>query len=154
MFTPRNIIYGFLKTSRPPKYKYLISLYRDDDMEFLACVTTSKNRSGVPLEEVKHGANKRDNEIISYVFFVGRTIGKEYETDNDFSFPQQTTIRFDYCFQKAKQESLSNIIDDAKVVGVLSKEEYLELVYAMYRSPDTKEEYKLCLERVLQEECE
>lgn len=149
MLSPQNIIYGFCKTTNPPKAKYLISLYRSEDLNVTACFTTSRERAGVPLQKVKHGSIKNDNnEIISYVFstdvYIGVTpIGKE------FKFPVQTVIRFDYCFKDGEQtDILSNFISP-KVVCRLNDDEYVNLIYAMYHSDDTPEIYKPHFEQIL-----
>lgn len=72
MLSPQNVIRGFCKNTNPPKYKYLISLYRSEELNIIACFTTSQNRAGVPSEQIKHGIIKnKEKEIISYVFFNG-----------------------------------------------------------------------------------
>lgn len=47
MLKAKNIIYGFCKYTNPPKKKYLISLYRSDDLNIIAVFPTSQRRAGV-----------------------------------------------------------------------------------------------------------
>lgn len=76
MLTPKNVIYGFCKTTNPPKYKYMISLYRSNDLHVVACFTTSKNRAGVPVGQIKHGKVRNQyNEVVSYVFQPQKVVG-------------------------------------------------------------------------------
>ena len=149
MLSPQNIIYGFCKTTNPPKKKYLISLYRSEKLNVTACFTTSKERAGVPLQKVKHGAIKNDdNEIISYVFSNDICIGMT-PSGKEFKFPVQTVIRFDYCFKDGEQyDLLSNFISPV-VVCRLNDNEYENLIYAMYYSDDTPEIYKSYFEKIL-----
>ena len=100
MLTPKNIIYGFCETSNPPKNKYLISLYRSELLHVVACFTTSQSRSGAPIGQSKHGANKNSkNEVISYVFKANVEIGNIPNSSLKFKFPLETTIRFDYALK-------------------------------------------------------
>lgn len=151
MLTPRNIIYGFCKTTNPPKPKYLISLYRNENLHIIACFTTSRQRAGVPPEIIKHGIIINDNkEVISYVFLPNITIGKSPQ-GNDFIFPVQTVIRFDYCFREDEQSKLLSSFYNPKVVCTLNDQEYENLIYAMYRSDDTPLIYKTHFEKILSE---
>ena len=62
MLKAKNIIYGFCKYTNPPKNKYLISLYRSEDLNIIAVFPTSQRRSGVDIP--RHGCNIRDNRKI------------------------------------------------------------------------------------------
>ena len=130
MLKAKNIIYGFCKYTNPPKNKYLISLYRSEDLNIIAVFPTSQRRAGVNVP--KHGCNFRDNDVVSYVFDAGRPIGKKSESEEEFCFPLQTTIPFDYCFKEGDQNDLLKTFESPKVVGVLSDEEYIDLIYAFY----------------------
>lgn len=142
MLSPRNVIYGFCKTTNPPKYKYLISLYRSDELNVVACFTTSQERAGVPLEEIKHGAIKnKEDEIISYVFLASTEVGGS-PNGTKFKFPKQTVVRFDYCFKESEQDKLLDGFVSPCVVCRLHESEYKNLIYAMYKSDDTPEKYK------------
>jgi hypothetical protein len=148
MLKAKNIIYGFCKYTNPPKNKYLISLYRSEELNVIAVFPTSQRRAGVAVP--KHGCNVRENKVISYVFEAGHPIGKKYGSDEDFAFPLQTTIPFDYCFREGDQEVLLKTFDEPKVVGVLSDKEYIDLIYAFYISPLTPQKYKPIFDKVLQ----
>ena len=145
----KNIIYGFCKYTNPPKNKYLISLYRSEELNIIAVFPTSQRRAGVA--EPKHGCNIREGQIVSYVFDAGHPIGKKQGCDEDFSFPLQTTIPFDYCFREGEQYELLKTFDSPRVVGVLSDKEYIDLIYAFYTSPLTPLKYKPIFDKILQE---
>lgn len=149
MLKAKNIIYGFCKYTNPPKNKYLISLYRSENLNIIAVFPTSLRRAGVA--NPKHGVNVRDGRIISYVFEAGKVIGRAFGNDGDFSFPLQTTIPFDYCFREGEQDDLLKTFENPSVVGVLSDQEYIDLIYAFYRSPLTPVKYKPIFDKVLQE---
>lgn len=149
MLSPQNVIYGFCKTTHPPKYKYLISLHRSTEINVVACLTTSQNRSGVPSVDIKHGKTKNnDGEIISYVFMPDMEVGDSPD-GSKFKFPKQTVIRFDYCFKEDGQEKLLFGFDSPTIVCKLSDREYENLIYAMYQSEDTPEVYKPYFENIL-----
>lgn len=149
MLKAKNIIYGFCKYTNPPKNKYLISLYRSEELNIIAVFPTSQRRAGVT--EPKHGCNIREGQIVSYVFDAGHPIGKKHGSDEDFSFQLQTTIPFDYCFREGEQDELLKTFDSPRVVGVLSDKEYIDLIYAFYTSPLTPLKYKPIFDKILQE---
>lgn len=149
MLKAKNIIYGFCKYTNPPKKKYLISLYRSDDLNIIAVFPTSQRRAGVDIP--KHGCNIRDGKIVSYVFDAGHPIGKKSGLDKDFAFPMQTTIPFDYCFRCGEQDELLKTFDNPQVVGVLSDDVYIDLIYAFYTSPLTPQKYKPIFDKILQD---
>lgn len=149
MLREKNIIYGFCTYTTPNKPKYLISLYRSEDLHIVAVFPTSKQRSGVVFP--KHGSNRRGKDVVSYVFEARHPIGKKYKSDEDFSFPLQTTIPFDYCFRDDTQEKILKSFINPKVVGILSDEEYLNLLYAFVQSPLTPEKYKSTFDKILHE---
>ena len=149
MVSPRNVVYGFSKITNPPKKKYLISLYRSKELSVVACFTTSQDRAGIPLEQVTHGAIKnKEKEIISYVFLTNVCVGVAPD-GSDYYFPDQTVVRFDYCFKDGEQTDLLSSFDSPKVVCKLNETEYENLIYAMYKSDDTPEKYKPHFEKIL-----
>lgn len=149
MLKAKNIIYGFCRSTNPPKPKYLVSIYRSDSLNVIAVFPTSQRRAGVPSP--KHGCNLRDGNVVSYMFEAGKPIGKKKDGDEDFFFPQPTAIPFDYCFREGAQNDLLKTFDSPEVVGVLSDNEYVELVYAFYKSPLTPQKYKPVFDSILQE---
>ena len=149
MLTPKNVIYGFCKTTNPPKPKYMISLYRSEDLNIVACFTTSQKRAGVPSDRINHGKiTNEKKEVLSYVFFPDVSVGKT-PTGEKFYFPVQTVIRFDYCFKEDEQSELLSSFVDPKVVCILDDKEYEDLIYAMYQSDDTPLIYKSYFEKIL-----
>ena len=85
------------------------------------------------------------------MFDAEHPIGKKQGSDEDFSFPLQTTIPFDYCFREGEQDELLKTFDSPRVVGVLSDNEYIDLIYAFYTSPLTPLKYKPIFDKILQE---
>ncbi len=147
MLKAKNIIYGFCTFTKPQKPKYLISLYRSEDLNIVAVFPTSQRRSGVA--EVKHGCNRRNSIPVSYVFEAHTAVGKKYLSDEDFYFPLTTTIPFDYCFREDSQDVILASFINPEVVGVLSDREYIELLYALLHSPHTPKRYQEIFEGVL-----
>lgn len=92
-----------------------------------------------------------EERILYHVFEANRCIGKKYGSDEDFSFPLYTTIPFDYCFRDGEQENLLKSFQHPEVVGVLSDKEYIELIYAFYKSPLTPQKYIPIFEKILEE---
>lgn len=150
MFEPREIVYGYAKGFYSPHNKYIVTIYRDQALNIVACFTTSKSRAGVPVDKIHHGTIYKDKQCVSYVFEEGVKIGKNPTTGEDFAFPKRSVITFDYGVTEGAFESLLKEFDDPKVVCVLDEKEYIELVYAMYRSPYTKTKYKQVLNDILE----
>jgi hypothetical protein len=150
MLSPRNIIYGFCRFTNPPKSKYLLSLHRSKDFDIVACFTTSQNRAGIAQPCIAHGKVKNNKgDIVSYVFEAGNEIGIQPD-GSPYSFPKQTTIAFDYCFQYNSQKELINGFDDPSIVCILHQKEYINLIYAMYQSKYTPQKYKDIFEKILE----
>lgn len=149
MLEAKNIIYGFCTYTNPPKNKYLISLYRSENLHVVAVFPTSRKRSGSLLP--KHGKNYKGKDIVSYVFEANKCIGKKYKSDEDFSFPLMTTIPFDYCFQEGEQETFLKSFQSVEVVGILSDEEYINLIYAFTKSTLTPRKYIPIFEKILED---
>lgn len=149
MLKAKNIIKGFCTFTTPNKPKYLISLYRSEELNIIAVFPTSKKRSGVAVP--KHGSNVQNDIIVSYVFEANRAIGKKYQSEEDFSFPLQTTIPFDYCFREDSQDKILASFIEPKVVGVLSDQEYVDLIYSFLHSPLTPKKYIPIFDRILHE---
>lgn len=151
MYSPREIIYGFANSINPPHPKYLVSIYRDENLQVMACMTTSKNRAGVDASEIKPGPIKKNERFISYVFEAGCPVGKIPGSDKDFSFPLRTTIAFDYCWKIATLDDLNKQIENPQVVGIMNEKEYLDLVYALMKSPYTSRAIVPILDKILKD---
>lgn len=151
MFRPREIIYGYAKGLYMPHNKYIVVIYQNENLSIVACFTTSKNRAGVPEGEIHHGAIYRDKQCVSYVFDQGKSIGVNPQTGNHFSFPKRTVITFDYGVREAPVEYFLKEFDNPEVVCILDEKEYMELVYAMYTSPNTDTRHKKVLDKILRE---
>ena len=147
MFSPGEIVYGFVK--HIGKSKYAICIYRDEDLNILLHFTTSQARAGVDSDEVRHGAIYKEGECLSYVFEAGHDIGENPSTGVSFHFPLRTTMAFDYGYLKAGTQQLFSLFEDPKVVCKLDDKEYIDLIYAMYRSKRTPLEYKPYLDAIL-----
>lgn len=149
MFEPREIIYGYAKGLHNPHNKYIVTIYRDENLNIVASFTTSQQRTGVSEEKIHHGAIYNEKKCISYVFEKDVVIGVNPETGLDFSFPKRTVITFDYGVIESTKERFLQNFDNPKVVCVLNETEYIELVYAMYSSPHTKQTHKDVLDKIL-----
>lgn len=147
MFAPGEIVYGFVKHIGKPKYA--VSIYRDEEVNILIHFTTSQPRSGLPLSQVRHGANYKDGDCKSYVFEAKREIGINPATGVRFYFPLRTTMAFDYGLIKDTEQKLRQMFEDPQVVCKLDDKEYIDLVYAMYSSKSTPDEYKPFLDKIL-----
>jgi len=152
MFRPREIVYGYVKGLGfyKPKNKYLIPLYRDDNLEIVACFTTSRPYYGVSENDVKHGAIMKDGKYYSYVFEQGVVIGHDPNTGADFAFPDRTTVTFNYGIKQGNIKAFAEGITNARTVCIINKDEYINLLYAMYKSPETNDKYKPYLEKTIQ----
>jgi hypothetical protein len=116
MFQPREIVYGHVKNIHPPKNKYIVTIYCDDNLSIVACFTTSLCRAGAPEQDVRHGATYREKDCVSYVFEAGVEIGNSPECGAGFSFPLRTTIAFDYGVREGQLEQFLAEFDSPKVV--------------------------------------
>lgn len=152
MFAPGEIIYGFAKSTNPPKNKYLITIYRDDTLNIIASFTTSQARAGVPPEMIHHGAIINDeNKCLSYVFEAKKEIGFDPRGGKPFSFPLRTTVTFDYGIIEGRYEQIQAQFENPEVVCKLNESEYIDLIYAMYKSHHTKARHKEILNRILEQ---
>ncbi len=154
MFEPGTVTYGFAKYISDPKYKYAISIFRDENVQVLIHFTTTKQRAGVPYEQICHGINRDSGgNVVSYVFEPTVEIG-DTPTGGRFRFPRRTIMQFDYGFLRGDDLSLQQQFDNLEIKCKLDKQEFENLVYAMYCSKRTPEEYKPYLEKVLSQICE
>ena len=125
----------------------MISLYRSEELNIIACFTTSQNRAGVPSEQIKHGIiRNKEKEIISYVFLADVCVGVTPENE-DFHFPLQTVIRFDYCFKEGNQTELLSNFQSPVIICKLNDTEYENLIYAMYKRMIRRKYINLILKR-------
>ena len=60
-------------------------------------------------------------------------------------------IPFDYCFREDSQENILSSFVQPTIVGVLSDDEYVDLIYALLHSPHTPKRYKDIFDKVLHE---
>lgn len=58
MFAPGEIVYGYV--TRMGKFKYAVSIYRDENVNILIHFTTSQPRAGVPIEQSFGGFFKKN----------------------------------------------------------------------------------------------
>lgn len=149
MFAPGEIVYGYVKHIGKPKYA--VSIYRDEEVNILIHFTTSQPRAGVPLEQVHHGANYKDGDCKSYVFEARREIGTNPNTCERFCFPLRTTMVFDYGLIKDTEQKLRLMFENPQVICKLDDNEYINLVYAMFKSKSTPKQYKPYLDKILED---
>lgn len=154
MFEPGTVTYGFAKNISNPKNKYAISIFRDEHVRVLIHFTTSQPRTGIPDDQICHGINRdSENNVVAYVFEPTVEIG-DTPDGGRFRFPKRTIMQFDYGFLKDEDWKLQQLFDNLEVKCKLDQKEYEDLIYAMYCSKRTPEEYKPYLEKVLTEICE
>lgn len=150
MLKPGDIIYGFAKNLSTPKRKYAVCLYRDDNLKVLLHFTTSQPRAGVSEDKISHGAiYNNDGDCLSYVFEARREIGVDPKSEARFSFPKRTVMVFHYGLLKGEESYIREQFDDLEVVCKLDPEEYINLVYAMYKSKSTPKEHIPFLQKIL-----
>lgn len=152
MFQEREIVLAFINDIQPPKRKFLITLYRDQELNIVACFTTSQQRLPAKPEDVQHGVFRKNGAPMAYVFEKGRTIGTDPKTNTPFSFHKRTIVYFDYCFQAGtldKFEQRTNS-QDRETVCIMNDKEFVDLIYAMYRSPYTNGKFLPLLEKSLE----
>ncbi len=152
MFQEREIILAFIKDIHPPKKKFLITLYRDQELNVVACFTTSQHRIPSNPEDVRHGVVRKNGAPVAYVFEKDKVIGISPKTDKPFSFPKRTIVTFDYCFQVGTLEKFEQRTDptDRETVCVMNNKEFVDLLYAMYRSPHTNGRFLPMIEKSLE----
>lgn len=151
MFQPREIVYGYAKGFYSPHNKYIVTIYKDENLSIVACFTTSKDRSGVDEAKIHHGAIYENGQCLSYIFEKDVIIGTDPEKGEGFAFPKRSVVVFDYGVLEGSLASFLGQFDNPKVVCVLSEKEYIDLVYAMYSSPHTKQSHKAVLDKILAE---
>lgn len=153
MFDPGEVVYAYVKNTHPPKNKYFVTIYQDDDLRIVTCFTTTRNRVGIPLDQLSHGYVKKDNQLVGYFFDKNVEVGLNAE-GTPFKFPRNCVIPFDYGVQIGTKSQLLNSVENATVVCKLHPKEYEDLVYAMYKSPLTNSKHKQYLDKVLQQICQ
>lgn len=153
MFEPGEVVYAYVKNIHNPKFKYFVTIYRNDDLRIVTCFTTTKHyQVGCNANQLSHGYVKRDNQIVGYFFDMNVEVGID-EANQPFKFPRNCVIPFDYGVQEATKEQFLKNIEQERVVCRLHPQEYQNIVYAMYKSPNTNPKYKPYLYKVLQELC-
>lgn len=148
MFREREIVLALVKDINPPKKKFFITLHRDEDLNVVACLTTSRHRV-VPPEEVRHGVVRKDNEPVAYVFEKDRQIGINPENQAPFSFRKRTMVVFDYCMQDGSLENFMKKTEGGKVVCELNDKDFEDLLYAMFQSSKLDKKYVPIIEKAL-----
>lgn len=150
MFTPGSILHGTFQLKAVTKPKYVIVLYNDGLNCILTTFTTSEERSGV-LSPV-HGKNPQEGEPLSYVFKMGVVIGELCDNNGNsvpFSFPKDTVVVPDYGDQYTTPQAFLATVKGLKKCCELYPNEYVDLIYTLYKSKKTKRKYKHIFEEIL-----
>ena len=150
MFEPGEVVYAYVKNFPNPKYKYFVTIYRDDELRIVTCFTTTKNRVGYALDSLTHGYIKKEGQIIGYFYDCNQEVGLD-SSGRPFKFPRNCVIPFDYGVTEGTLDQFLNNIANEMVACKLHQQEYENLVYAMYKSPRTNPKYKPYLEKILQQ---
>lgn len=154
MFEPGEVVYAHVKNTNPPKNKYFVTIYQDDELRIVTCFTTTKSyHVGCPFEQLVHGYVKSNGQITAYFFDRNVEVGVN-NTNQPFRFPEHCVIPFDYGVRIGTKEQFLNNIEREIVVCKLHPKEYENIVYAMYKSPKTDPKYKPYLDKVLQQICQ
>lgn len=153
MFEPGEVVYAYAKNTHPPKNKYFVTIYQDDELRIVTCFTTTRNRVGIPLDQLSHGYVKKNNQLVGYFFDKNVEVGLNAE-GTPYKFPCNCVIPFDYGVQIGTQSQLLNSVENATVVCKLHPKEYEDLAYAMYKSPLTNSKHKQYLDKVLHQICQ
>lgn len=154
MFEPGEVVYAHVKNTHPPKNKYFVTIYQNDELRIVTCFTTTKSyHVGCPFDQLVHGYVKNDGQITAYFFDKNVEVGLD-TTNQPFKFPENCVIPFDYGIQIGTKEQFLNNIEREVVVCKLHPKEYENIVYAMYKSPKTDSKYKADLIKVLQQICQ
>lgn len=152
MFEPGNVLYGcFHFPSGEVKNKYSIVLYNDGVSCIITTFTTSKNRSG--SQNPVHGKNPPAGEPMAYVFLKGKVVGT-IEVENvsqDFAFPMNTTIVPDYGYSYIPISEFLKNVENLEVKCHLFPQEYIDLIYTLYKCRRIKKEIKEIFEHILEE---
>ena len=151
MLEPGEVVYGFVKDIHPPKTKYIVTIYQDDNLRIVTCFTTTKNRVGLPLNTLQHGYVKKDDKMVGYFFDNRVAVGYNPNTNEEFHFPRDCIIPFEYGVREGTKERFLSELENPIVVCTLNRKEYENIVYVMYRSPHINPKYKPYLEEVLEQ---
>lgn len=69
MFEPGEVVYAHEKNIYPPKNKYFVTIYQDDELRIVTCFTTTKSyHVGCPFDQLIHGYVKSNGQITAYFF--------------------------------------------------------------------------------------
>lgn len=143
------MVYAFVKNIHPPKHKYFVTIYRDEEQTIVTCFTTTQNRVGHFIETLQHGYVKKDGQVVGYCFDSNVEVGLDLAGE-PFKFPRRCVIPFNYGVNEGTKEQYLRMVEQPVVVCRLHQQEYANVVYAMYRSPLTNPKYKPYLDKVLQ----
>ena len=69
----------------------------------------------------------------------------------EFHHPLRTTVTFDYGIIEGRYEQIQAQFENPEVVCKLNESEYIDLIYAMYKSHHTKARHKEILNRILEQ---
>lgn len=150
MFEVGAILYGFFKLSDiESKYKYAIVFDLTEEACLVTTFTTSRARSGVL--NPTHGANPEKKPYRSYVFLKDIEIGTCPDTGLPFSFSKNTTVVPDIGFSIKSLAVFYASVTDLRKVCQLHKNEFTDLMYALYNCDTTLDWVKEILEKKLEE---
>lgn len=148
MLSTKNVIHGFFDFGpNRSKYKYLISIHNEGNSNIFVSFTTSQKRGYFKGKD--RVLKDKEGNPRSYVFYENTPIGVDSDK-NPWSFPQTTSIVFDYSLDMINSvEAFFSNTRDLTLKCTLYDKEYIDLVYAIYQSNDTSEQLKPILEEIL-----
>ena len=140
-----TIVHGLFDLKNVQKQKYAVILYSDNNNYIITTFTTSQKRAGT---NPAHGVNRNPE---CYVFKANITIGTNPDDGKDFSFEKDTIIVPDYGIDDMSIVDFMTKVTGLKTVCSLSTEEYISLLYFLYRSEKTREKYVTRFVKILNE---
>lgn len=149
MFKAGSVLHGIFKLKNTTKPKFAIVLHNDGENCITTTFTTSQERSGV-LNPI-HGKNPSKGEPLSYVFKEGVEIGEIKEKGIKFAFKKDTVIVPDYGIHISSIKSFLASGTEIEKQCDLYEQEYINLVYTLYKCRKTRKNIQRILEKILQQ---
>lgn len=140
------VLYGFFNLKNEDKNKFAVVLHKNEDDCIITSFTTSQDRHPA---NPSHGANPSKTPNC-YVFLAGRNIGTTPD-GKPYSFKETTTIVPDYGMNEENVEVFLSKVQNLEKKCDLYKNEYLDLLYTLYKCDNTKMKYLPLLENKIEE---
>lgn len=147
MFTSGSILYGLFTFVTESKNKYAIVLHNDGNSCIVTTFTTSQTRSSIC--DPVHGANPKEKPR-SYVFKARTPIGLK-DDGTVFCFGLDTTVVPDYGYAYSSIDDFKRKVTSLTKVCDLYEQEYIDLIYTLYKCSELPKKYKTVFEQILKD---